>query len=102
MIERKQWEKQFRYSICLFQIRVPGKNETLNPERCIFLEPVCDRLRIPYQRGAGAAADQTDSSPKIRTDLKPIPFPTVKLAHLFLTFGIESGKSLLRGGNTFV
>src|SRR5580704_10025037 len=98
MIERKQREKQFRYSIRLFQIGVPGKNETLNPKRCIFLEPGCDRLRIPYERGAGAATDQTHSSPKIRTVLKPIPFPTVKLAHPFLTFGIESGKSLLRGG----
>src|ERR1700722_2014902 len=78
VIERQQRKKQLGYPICFFEIRIPGKNKTLNAKLSILLQPSRHGFRVSYQRGTGAAPDQTDSSPKIRTNFKPIPFAVVK------------------------
>src|ERR1700751_2144957 len=102
MVQRKQRKQQLGDTIGFFQIRVSGKNETFDSNLSVFFHSSSHRFRIPDYRGAGSTTHQANSGPKIRTDLEPFAVSTMQLAHPFLAFGIESGKSLLGSGNAFI
>jgi len=102
MVQRKQRKQQLGDTIGFFQIRVSGKNETFDSELGVFFHSSGHRFRVPDQRGAGSTTHQANSGPKIGTDFKPVPSSTMQLAHSFLSFGIESGKSLLGSADALV
>jgi hypothetical protein len=57
---------------------------------------------ISDQCRAGPPRTNPTPAPKIGTDLKAITLTAMELNHSFLAFGIETGKRLLRGCDTFI
>ena len=69
-LARQQRKHQFGEAVGLFQVRIAGENEGVEPELRVFLDARRDRLRIADQRGAGAAAHQADAGPQVGADLQ--------------------------------
>ena len=72
------------------------------PSVVIFPDPRRDRRRIADQRGAGAAAHQTDAGPEIGADLELVAAAAMQLRHALLADRIHPREDLLRRGDGFV
>src|SRR5258708_7215615 len=84
MVDREEREEKLGHSVCLFQMRVSRKDESIDAESGVLFQSRCDCFRISNQRGARSAANQTDPGPEIRTNLQSIALAAVELGHPFL------------------
>ncbi len=83
-------------------MRVAGQDECIDTNRYVFFDPRRHRLRIADQRGAGAAADQTDAGPQIGAHFELVATAAVQFGHAPLTDRIHAREHRLRLGDSVV
>ena len=98
-LQRQQREDQLGKPVALFQMRVAGENEGLDPELHVFLHPGRDRLGVAHQRRPGAAAHQAHAGPQIGADLELVAPAAVQPAHPLLAHRIHAGEDFLGLGD---
>src|SRR5437868_7253475 len=83
-------------------MRIAGEDKALDAQICILQHALRDRVRIADERGTGAAADQADAGPQIRTYLEVRNTSLHQRGHSLLPFGIKFRQTLMGSFNGFL
>ena len=83
-------------------MRIARHHESLDAQRLIFPHPRDHGVGIADQRGAGAAAHQTDAGPQARRDLELVAVAAVQRGHAALPDRVHLGVIRLRPGDILV
>jgi len=97
--ERKSRQQQFGHSVNLFEMRIPGENECVDPERLVREQSVGHRVRTAHQCSPRSAANQAHPGPEIRADLELVSSSAMECGHSPLALRLELSKGPLRHRN---
>src|SRR5271165_619519 len=68
--DRKQRKEELSHAMCLFQMWIAGENKTIDAEASVLSEPLGDDFWIADQCSSCTAANKSDTSPEIWTNLQ--------------------------------
>jgi hypothetical protein len=100
--QRQEREHQLGETVALLEMRVSGKDESVDAEGHVFAHPLGDLMWVTDQGGAGAAAHQANAGPEIRADPQVRAVAAVQPRHALLADRVHPCQSLLRRGDDIV